>query len=568
MLEMQPIAYMSSGAGSSFAADFCATSRMLFPASMAISIALMDFGRPTKSGMTMWGKTTTSRSGRSGNWTGILVSSVVAVMGSLIGETSYRESGGGPPGFKAPAPARRRRCDELQGSMRPGNLGLIRVNEQRLAVAHDRRLVDDDLAHVLKRRKLEHDVEQDMLEDRPQSPGAGLACERPVRDRGKRLRPHLEIHALHPEQLVVLLGERVLRLGEDPDERVLVQLLERGDDRQPADEFGDQAVLDQILGLDVLQRLADGLRVVQAPHLRAETDAGLFRPAPDDLLEPVERTAADEQNVRRIDLDEVLVRVLAAALWRYRRDRPLDELQQRLLHALAGDVARDRRVVALARDLVDLVDIDDAALRLVDVVVAVLQQLLDDVLDVLADVTGLGERGRIGDDERHVEQPRERLREQRLARPGRPDQQDVRFRELDLVVLREVLEPLVEVLDRHREDLLRLLLADHVLVQDLADLLRGGQIRLGGPTALVGRALLADDVVTELDALVADEHRRPSDQLPELVLALTAERAVKELLAPALVGHACHRGPSAHRRFVARRQDPIQETILHRLVSR
>ena len=118
-----------------------------------------------------------------------------------------------------------------------------------------------------------------------------------------------------------------------------------------------------------------------------------------------------------------------------RRDRALDQLQQRLLHAFARHVARDRRVVGLARDLVDLVDVDDAALRLLDVVVALLQQLLDDVLDVLADVARFGQRRRVGDHERHVEQPRERLREQRLARAGRADQQDVRLGELDVVVL-------------------------------------------------------------------------------------------------------------------------------------
>jgi hypothetical protein len=32
-----------------------------------------------------------------------------------------------------------------------------------------------------------------------------------------------------------------------------------------------------------------------------------------------------------------------------------------------------------------------------------LQELQEDVLDVLADVAGLGQRGRIGDGERHVE---------------------------------------------------------------------------------------------------------------------------------------------------------------------
>ena len=107
--------------------------------------------------------------------------------------------------------------------------------------------------------------------------------------------------------------------------------------------------------------------------------------------------------LRGVDLQELLLRVLAPALGRHVGDGALDDLEQRLLHALAGDVAGDRRVLALARDLVDLVDVDDAALRALDVVVGGLQQLDDDVLDVLADVAGLGQGGGVGDGERHVE---------------------------------------------------------------------------------------------------------------------------------------------------------------------
>jgi hypothetical protein len=95
----------------------------------------------------------------------------------------------------------------------------------------------------------------------------------------------------------------------------------------------------------------------------------------DDLVEPDERAAADEQDVGRVDLQELLLRVLAAALGRHVRDGALDDLEQRLLHALARHVAGDAGVVALAADLVDLVDVDDAALRPLDVVVGVLQQL-------------------------------------------------------------------------------------------------------------------------------------------------------------------------------------------------
>ena len=129
------------------------------------------------------------------------------------------------------------------------------------------------------------------------------------------------------------------------------------------------------------------------------------------------------------------MRVLAPALRRHRGDRPLEDLQQRLLHALARDVARDRRVVRLARDLVDLVDVDDPGLGLLDVEVGGLDQLQEDVLDVLADVAGLGERGRVGDRERDVEDARERLREQRLAAAGRAEQEDVRLLQLDVAVL-------------------------------------------------------------------------------------------------------------------------------------
>jgi hypothetical protein len=183
------------------------------------------------------------------------------------------------------------------------------------------------------------------------------------------------------------------------------------------------------------QHLADVLAVVAALHLGAEADAALLGAVADHLVQAVEGAAADEQDVGGVDLDEILVRVLAPALRRNRGHGALDQLQQRLLHALAGHVAGDRGVVGLARDLVDLVDVDDALLRLLDVVVALLQQLLDDVLDILADIAGFGQGGRIGHHEGHVEQARQGLRQQGLARAGGADQQDVALGQFDFVVL-------------------------------------------------------------------------------------------------------------------------------------
>jgi hypothetical protein len=38
--------------------------------------------------------------------------------------------------------------------------------------------------------------------------------------------------------------------------------------------------------------------------------------------------------------------------------------------------------------------------------------------------------------------------------------------------------------------------------------------------------LFADDIHAQLDAFIADENRRPGDQLADLMLALSAEGAV------------------------------------------
>src|SRR5437660_658421 len=394
MFEMQPILYRSSAVGSSLAADFCATSRMLLPASMAISMALIDFGRPTKSGMTMCGNTTTSRSGSSGYWLG---ADAISFDMAFPEKKDQRLHWGGTPPFK-PRPVR----DGGRSSSRARHLRRFGVDKEGLALADDGVLVHHDFADVFHRRQIEHQIEQHLFQDRTQAAGPGFPRQGFLGDRLQRLRPHLQIHSLHAEQLLILLDESVLRLGQYLDQGLLVEFHERRHDRQPPYELRYQPVLDEVFRLDRAEDLADVLAVLQAPHVRAEADAALFGAAADDLFQAVECSAADEQDIGGVHLHEVLVGMLAAALRRHGRDRSLDQLQQSLLHALAVNVPGDRRVVGLARALVDLVDIDDAALRLVDVVVAVLEQLLDDVLQVLADVARLGQRGRSRDQLPHL----------------------------------------------------------------------------------------------------------------------------------------------------------------------
>src|SRR5207247_669408 len=85
-------------------------------------------------------------------------------------------------------------------------------------------------------------------------------------------------------------------------------------------------------------------------------------------------------------------------------------------------------------------------------------------------------------------------------------------------------------------------LRHHVLPEDLVDLLRRRQrLQL---EAGRDRQLLVDDLVAEIDALVADVDAGPGDQLLDLTLRLAAEAAEQLLVG---VGWTCQLSPLSRR---------------------
>src|SRR5690606_36373076 len=93
------------------------------------------------------------------------------------------------------------------------------------------------------------------------------------------------------------------------------------------------------------------------------------------------------------------------------------------------------------------------------------------------------------------------------------------------------LDALVVVVDRHRQRALRLGLPDDVLVEEVVDL--GGLGQLVELDVARLRQLLLDDLVAEIDALVADVDPRAGDQFLDLLLTLPAERALEQVTAVA-----------------------------------
>src|ERR1700761_4925078 len=371
---------------------------------------------------------------------------------------------------------------------------------------------DDQLLDLLVTRHVVHQVQHQLLQDHAQAARAHLALQRVTSNRPGSLVGPGNLHALILEQLGVLLQNRIPRARQDVDQGSLVQLVQDAKHWQTADELRDEPVLQQILRF----RLAEHLRVALRTNRgylgsiqvsvgdRLEAERLLADAAGDDLLETDKRATADKEDVRRVNNRELLVRVLASALRRDIRNCAFEQLQQRLLHTLARNVTGDGGVFVLAADLVNLVNVDDAALGACHITVGGLQQLQNNVLDVLTDVAGFGQRRCVDDRKRNVQHLRQRLRHQRLTGTRRTHEQDVRLREFHIGGPRAVhLDALVGVVDRNRQLLLRGVLTDDVLVQKRLDLGGFGQVRRSSPGLCLALVVFQDGVADPY-ALVAD----------------------------------------------------------------
>ena len=92
-----------------------------------------------------------------------------------------------------------------------------------------------------------------MIMRRPRAPD--LTLQRHCRDGIERVVGETQPHVFVFEEALVLLDDRVLRLGQNLHQSGLVQILERGHHWQTADELRNEAVFDQIVRLQMPQHI-------------------------------------------------------------------------------------------------------------------------------------------------------------------------------------------------------------------------------------------------------------------------------------------------------------------------
>src|SRR5579864_4635486 len=339
---------------------------------------------------------------------------------------------------------------------------------------------DFEFFQLLLAGQIEHEIEHEFFQNHAQSARTHLARHGLACDGSQRLVAELQAHIFELKQPLVLLDDRVFRAGQNFDQGRLVQIFQHAYDRQPSHEFGNQPEFDQVFRLDFAQQfvipLARDYVFLFRIFAAAKAERLFAHAPPNDLFQAYEGSTADEKNVRGVDGGKLLVRMLSSALRGNVGNRSFQNFQKGLLDALTRNVASDRRILILPSDLVNFINVNNSGLGSAYVPVGGLQQLEDDVLHILADVSGFGQGGGIDDGEGHVQHAGQSLRQQRLSRAGWTDQHDVRLGQFDavagLLAIHE--DALVVVVNRYRQLFLGLFLPDDELVEEGFHFLRLG----------------------------------------------------------------------------------------------
>ena len=226
--------------------------------------------------------------------------------------------------------------------------------------------------------------------------------------------------------------------------------------------------------------------------------------------------------------------MLAAAFRWDIDDIAFKEFQHSLLHTLSGNVPGNRRIVALAGDLVDLINEHYPPLCLGHVVISFLEEACQDAFHIFTHIAGLGEYRRVNYGERDSKHLGDSLGQKSLAGPGRTDEEDIGLLQFDSIIRavhKIVIDTLVVVVDSNRQHLLGPVLTDHVLIQEGLDV--GRFLRVIYPSGIRLGSILARNifeiVMSQLYAVAADETVNALEQVRDFPFRPAAEHAMPAL---------------------------------------
>ncbi|CRH73050.1 Uncharacterised protein [Chlamydia trachomatis] len=144
--------------------------------------------------------------------------------------------------------------------------------------------------------------------------------------------------------------------------------------------------------------------------LRIKTNTLFSNTISNNFVQSNKCTTADKEDVLRVNMNELLTRMLSAPLWRNTCIGAFQNFKKRLLYTFTRYIACNREVFCFTSNFVDLVDVYNTHFCARNVTISGSNELKQNVFDVFANITSFGKRCGIGNCKRNFQKTRKGLR--------------------------------------------------------------------------------------------------------------------------------------------------------------
>ena len=148
----------------------------------------------------------------------------------------------------------------------------------------------------------------------------------------------LELHSVEFQKLLILLHDRALGSVRILIKASLSRRSSGNRDRKSSYQLRDQTIFHKILRKYLMEQDIHIILMLLC-DLCIKSNGLSVKTGLNDLINSLKCSAADEQDIRRINLDQLLMRMLSSALRRYRCNSSLYDLKKRLLHTSSPETS-------------------------------------------------------------------------------------------------------------------------------------------------------------------------------------------------------------------------------------
>ena len=146
-------------------------------------------------------------------------------------------------------------------------------------------------------------------------------------------------------------------------------------------------------------------------NIRVKANSLFTNTVSNNLIQAYKSATADEQDVGGINVNKLLLRMLAATCWWNTCNRALKNLQKCLLNAFTRNITSNREVLGLTSNLINLIYVDNAYLSALNIAVSSGDEFKQDILDIFTNVTSFGKSCCVSNSKRNLKKTSKRLSE-------------------------------------------------------------------------------------------------------------------------------------------------------------